>query len=174
MNNKGFTVVELIVTFVIASVVAFLIFNIVLSIKNIYSKSIVRTNLLINQSNLSNELNSRSLNSNIIGIDYCDSSTHCYRITYSNGKNYDLVVDEKSISFGDYTYVLDASSTINTENIISCETDASIVGERLNSILKISIPVENKNFPSKNFGINFVYLYKDGSINFGSINCNLP
>ena len=58
MNNKGFTVVELITTFAVASAIALVLFNIVLIIKNLYSNSNIKTNLLINQGNLSEQFNS--------------------------------------------------------------------------------------------------------------------
>ena len=54
MNNKGLTLVELITTFALTSVIVVLLINIVVVIKNVYSKSDIKTELYINQSNLSN------------------------------------------------------------------------------------------------------------------------
>ena len=170
MNNKGFTLVELITTFAVASAIALVLFNVVLTIKNIYSKTNIKTNLLINQANLSNQINSKSLSNQIVDINLCDLSTHCYTITYSNGESYDLVIKNKSITFGNYVYNLDDSSSIDENNINFCKLiDSSVVDNTNNSILNIKIPIKNKTFENKDFGLNYVYLYSDGDINFNGL-----
>lgn len=168
MNNKGFTLVELITTFAVASAIALILFNVVLSIKNIYSKTNIKTNLLINQANLSNQINSKSLNNEIVDINVCNLSDHCYTITYRNGESYDLVIKDKSIAFGNYVYKLDDSSSI--DNINFCKlVDSSVIDNTYNSILNIKIPIKNKTFENRDFGLNYVYLYSDGDIDFNGL-----
>ena len=172
MNNKGFTLVELITTFAVASVVALILFNVVLSIKNTYSKANMKTNLLINQANLSNQVNSKALDENIIEIDLCDLSTYCYKIKYTDGKTLNLVIKEKSVSFGNYTYKLENGSYVDLNNIkLSYKTFDGIIDSK-DSILNIKVPIKSKQIENHDFGLNFVYLYNNGDINYHGIPSN--
>lgn len=57
MNNKGFTLVELIVSFVLISVISIFLFQIVSIINNIYNEKGIKTELVLEQSNISNMIN---------------------------------------------------------------------------------------------------------------------
>ena len=59
LNKKGFTLIELITTFALASVLIIILINIIIVIKNIYSKNDIRSELLLEQSNLSNLINKK-------------------------------------------------------------------------------------------------------------------
>ena len=59
LNKKGFTLIELITTFALASVLIIILINIIIVIKNVYSKNDIRSELLIEQSNLSNLINKK-------------------------------------------------------------------------------------------------------------------
>ena len=52
MNNKGLTLIELITTFALSAVIIVLLINVVVSIRNVYSKVSVKSDLYITQSNL--------------------------------------------------------------------------------------------------------------------------
>ena len=117
MNNKGFTLVELITTFAVASAVALVLFNVVLSIKDVYFTTNLDTNMLIDQANLNNQLYSKILGESITEIDFCDLSTNCYKIVYSNGEELNLVIKEKIITLGNYTYKLSNGSYVDLDNV---------------------------------------------------------
>ena len=172
MNNKGFTLVELITTFAVASVIALILFNVVLSIKNIYSKTNMKTNLLINQANLNNQINSKVLDENITSIDLCDLSTYCYKIKYTDGKTLNLVIKEKSVAFGNYTYKLEKGSYVDTDNIKLSYKTFNEITDNKDSILNIKIPIKSKQIENYDFGLNFIYLYNDGDINYNGIPSN--
>ena len=53
MNKKGFTLIELITTFALASVIIVILVNIIGIIKEMYVKTDVKSKLLVEQSNLS-------------------------------------------------------------------------------------------------------------------------
>ena len=171
MNNKGFTVIELITTFTVASAIALIFFNVVLVIKNYYSVSNIKTNLLINQANLAEQFNSISLNNDIISIDFCDDSVNnyiaCYQINYTGGKSNKLIIGKQIIMFGDYTYKLDKGSIVDADNIvIRREKVEEITDNTKNSILNIKIPILNDQFPGKDFGLNYVYLFNYDDLSF--------
>lgn len=57
MNKKGFTLVELIVSFALISTISIFLFQIVSIISNIYSEKGIKTELILQQSNISNVIN---------------------------------------------------------------------------------------------------------------------
>ena len=145
MKNRGFTLVELIVTFALAATIIIILFNVVIIVKNNYEESTVRTKLLINQSTLSNLLNSKINNNNLASYDEC-SGNFCYRFTFKNGEVIELKVTETKIQFGNYAYVLAKGDKV---------VDPSLVYEDPYIILKI--PVIAKLYPKDDYGINLIY-----------------
>ena len=59
MNKKGFTLIELIMTFALTAVIVTILINIFLVIRDLYNDSDLKTTLIVNQGNLSNALNSK-------------------------------------------------------------------------------------------------------------------
>ena len=114
MKKNGFTLVELITTFALTAIIVVLLINVVSIIKNIYSKSSIKTELYINQSNLSNALNSKINDNNLDSYEKCEDETFCYNFSFINGENIKLTVNEKMIKFGDFVYKL--SEKVKVEN----------------------------------------------------------
>ena len=56
-KKNGFTTVELIVTFTLVSVITYFLLEIIIVLKNIYSDSGIRTNVLTQQALLSEKIN---------------------------------------------------------------------------------------------------------------------
>ena len=145
MNNKGFTLVELIVTFALATVIITILFNVVIIIKNNYEETSTRTNLMINQATLSNLLNSKINDDNLISYTEC-TGDFCYRFVFSNGETVELKVTETKIQFGNYIYVLAKGDKV---------VNPSLTYDEPYLILKI--PVRAKMYPNEDFGINLIY-----------------
>ena len=57
MNNKGFTMVELIASFSLTSIIVVMLLQIVFSLKEIQEYSDVKTELLTKQATISNKIN---------------------------------------------------------------------------------------------------------------------
>lgn len=158
MNNKGLTLIELITTFALSAVIIVLLINVVVSIRNVYSKVSIKSDLYITQSNISNALNSKLHDDQLDGYDTCTDSTFCYNFTLVNGEVLKLVVDESKISIGNQVYKLTGKSkvvnpTLEPEYIESNEEYSG------NNILVLKIPIINELYPNIDFGINVVYLY---------------
>ena len=66
--KKGFTVVELIVSFSLVMVIVIFLFQIIISLKNLSTNSGVKTELLNKQSLISNEINKKLNNNEIISL----------------------------------------------------------------------------------------------------------
>ena len=143
MNNKGFTVVELITTFCLSAAVILIFFNVVLMIRDVYVTSNLKTKLLINQADLSVALNSKIRPGLLESVSGCDDSDFCYKFTFKNGEIDTLIVEDNYIKFGNYVYKLD---------------DGTQITDLLDSFLVLKISIKNKLFDD-DFGINLVYLY---------------
>lgn len=153
MKKNGFTLVELITTFALTSVIIILLINVVTIIKNVYSNSNIKTELYINQSNLSNALNSKINRDNLDSYDTCDDSEFCYIFNLVNGESIKLTFKEKYIKFGDYVYNLDDNTKVDLEKV-----DINGI-EGIDDFLVLKIPITCELYPGIDFGINLVYLY---------------
>lgn len=163
MNKRGFTLVELITTFALTTVIIILLVNVIVVIKNTYSNSDVKTQLYINQGNLSNVLNSKINNDNLISIAPCSEATFCYTFTFIDGEIINLTVSNNKIKFGKFVYEVMQESKINTPSIKI--TNLLVSGAtKNNSFLNIRIPIESKLFPNLDFGVNLVYPFNSNIV----------
>lgn len=145
MNNKGLTLIELIVTFALATVIIILLLNVLIIIKKNYEDTDSKTKLVVNQSTLSNLLNLKFSGDNLISYDECNGD-FCYNFLFKDGETLILNVTDKKIVFGDYVYNL--NETTYVENPVLYIDYPYLV---------IKIPVKTKLYPNDDFGINLVY-----------------
>lgn len=157
MNNKGFTVVELITTFCLSAIVILIFFNVVLIIRDVYVTSNLKTKLLINQADLSEALNSKIKPGLLESVQACDDSDFCYKFTFKNGQADTLIVEDNYIKFGNYVYKLDNGTQVIDKSLLRKNMKFSDT-DLLDSFLVLNISIKNKLFDD-NFGINLVYLY---------------
>lgn len=160
MKKNGFTLVELITSFALASVIMIFIFNIVVILKQNYISKSVRTDLMIKQSLLSQKINEDFTNNNVKDIATCDTIKKCYEFTFLDNSKKKLTIssDDKTITYGDYSYVLTNSSyaTKINVNINKVNVDNNTLND---SILVIDMPIYNKKYANNNFGIKVIYQY---------------
>lgn len=155
--NKGFTLVELIATFAIASILIVLFTNIGLVIRNTYNNYDRKTELLINQANLSTQIHSK-LDNNIINYERCtDSENFCFDFTLNDGTKSRLLVTNNLISFDDYTYKITDDLTVEPK--LEKETLTGINTSDNNSFLVLKISIKSKIYEDEDFGINMIYQY---------------
>lgn len=157
MNKRGFTLIELVTTCALSCVIIILLINIVVILKNTYTKNNIKTNLLINQGNLSNALNSKINRDNMVDHEACSEGLLCYNFTFVNGEAIKLLVEEKKIKFGNYTYSLKEGSKVSNPSIYDEYLDINTSNDRF---MVIKIPIKNKLYPNEDFGINLVYFIK--------------
>ena len=158
MNNKGFTLIELITTFSLTAIIVVLLINVVVSIKNVYSKTNIKSELYINQSNLSKQLNSKINDGNLSSYQICNDEEFCYIFNFRDGESIKLTVTEKTIKFGDYVYNLNDKTSVKEPSLSIEYVDISDV-ENNYSFLVINIPIFNDYYSNIDFGVNVVYQY---------------
>lgn len=160
MKKNGFTLVELITTFALTATIVILLLNVVIIIKNIYSNTNIKTELYINQSNLSNVLNSKIKKDNLSSLQDCSEDGYllCQVFEFVNGESKKLLVSEKNITFGEYVYKLDDNSSVSNPNL---NIEYLSNGD---SLIILKIPIINELYPDSNFGINLVHIYNPSEL----------
>ncbi len=168
-NNKGFTLIEVAVSFTLVATISIVLLQLVLSLKEVYLSGDIKTTLLNKQGimtkNIYDDLNKKSLSS----ITTCGLS--CVEFTYSEGTKKKLVVDpgNKTIKYGDYTLQIDNSSYFGNLKI-DVDTNAPALANGDDSIISITIPVISKLLNNEDFGFNIIKTYNRGqtTINLNS------
>ena len=157
MKKNGFTLVELITTFALTAIIIVILLNVVSVIKDLYTSTNIKTELYINQSNLSKALNSKIKKDNLKSISPCTETSgylicHVFEF-YDEEKSIKLKVKEKSISFGNYVYKLDEKTKVELAGTL---TQLLSDGDML---LSLRIPIKNELYPDLDFGINLIQIY---------------
>lgn len=163
MNKKGFTLIELITTFALASVIIVILVNIIGIIKEMYVKTDVKSKLLVEQSNLSYLINTKFEEDNLESYSVCTDSNFCYQFNFVDGTSSKLIVGEDYITFNNYTYKLVKDSIIesSTIDLIEVETSSEEIN---NAFLLMEIKIKNKLYKDEDFGISLVYQYNSKEI----------
>lgn len=161
-NNKGFTLIELAVSFCLTATISIMLLQLVLSLKDVYISGDVKTTLLNKQGimvkKIYDDLNKKQLES----ITSCGLS--CLTLTYDDSTSANLLVDpgNRTLTYNDYTMQLDNSSNFGILDFSYEETDdsQSIIDD---SILTIDIPISSKLL-DEDFGIHIVKTYNHNSV----------
>lgn len=156
MNKKGFTLVELITTFALTAVIVTILINVSVVIRNMYNKAQIKTQLLIEQANLSNALNTKINKKMLEDYSTCTDSSFCYNFVFSDGSTEKLIVTNSSIKFGNYVYKIQNGTEIKNPSLSKAEVSPDSSNSEF---LVLKIPIVNKLYPDDDFGINLVYQY---------------
>ncbi len=168
-KEKGFTLVEVIVTFCLVSTISFLLFQLVLSLKNIYTSSDYKTVLLIEQGNMTRRINDDMFDMTLTSLETCtdeqktSGSKMCMVFTlHDTVLNEDvtrkLEVLEDKVVYDSYAMNIQKGSTIgDVSAVASYVNDTSV---KYNSILTIDIPIKNK-LADGDFGIHVTVQYNN-------------
>lgn len=144
-NNKGFSIIELIVSFTICTVIMIVLFQIVLVLKDLYEKSAIKTTLLNRQNIIVNLIYSDILENELNNVSSC--GTYCITFDFTTvSKQLKYSTSDNTISYGDYvTDVLGGATVDKAETSIQ------------NGVMSASMPITHKLFNNKNFGIRIVH-----------------
>lgn len=164
MNNRGFTLIELITTFSISAVIILLLIGIISSMEKVFSKSNLKTELYVKQSELSKNINSKLNKYGIENYTTCGDSDFCFIFSLKNGENIKLVVEDDKITFGNFVYKLSAKTSV-VDPIVTKETIDYYDPNFNDSFLIIKIPIKADIYPNLDFGINLIYQYNSNTEN---------
>ena len=150
-KNKGFTTIELITSFTLASVIMLILFNIILILKDNLSKVNAKTNMLINKDNLSYNINKRFKEKELSSVTLCDEGDKCYEFTYSDDTSDKLIYSntDKTITFNNYTFDIIDGITVEEPTITEHYDTMSSTKYNGYFIIHIPIKIDNKDYSIK-------------------------
>lgn len=168
-NNKGFSLVELIVSFTLTMVVVVILFEIIVTMKNLYVNSVTKTELL-NKQNLFtdyiySDINTLGLNSvyvcgnNCISFSFNDGSTKNLEWSFYSSENVNQAL--QTLSYGEYKINLISNASFDTTLSVS-GSGYNLEGVKICSnqqYFNIYLPIRHTLFKNKDFGINILYVY---------------
>ena len=146
-KNKGFTTIELITSFTLASVIMIILFNIILILKDNLSKVNAKTNMLVEKDNLSYNINKRFKEKEISSVTMCNEGDKCYEFKYSDDTSDKLVYNntDKTITFNNYTFNITEDMTVETPNITEHYDTMSSTTYNGYFVIQIPIKLEEKD-----------------------------
>lgn len=150
LNNKGFTVVELLATFTLTMVVMIFLFEVVLELKNVYIASNIETLVKNENALIASELNRQIYNKNI------PSSCLNNPCTLSNDKT--ITFYSNYVTIGVKRFEMPEGATIENLSMNSnCPENASNSVEKC--YLKVSYVVKSPDLKN-DIPFNLVLTYK--------------
>ena len=158
MNKKGFTVVELIVSFALTMLVVTFLFEMIISLKDIYVESGIKSQLLNKQAIISSKVNNDFKNKTIKIALKCGSG--CLNFFFDDNSSTKLIVDTNSnlFTYGNYTTKLIDGSSFGAFDIRN-ETVLGVNSGDNDSFIIIKIPINHPLLKTDDFGINITYQY---------------
>lgn len=160
MNKKGFTLVELLTTFLLLSVILVLLIKMTSGLSNMYDNVNIETTLYYKQSIISKNINDTFIFKPIKNIEMCDKN--CIDITYIDQTNTRIRVENNLIYIGNDVIELFENSRFGDIQVDILYAPI-ILKYKNDSILNIKIPIFHKKF-KKNYGINFVYQFNRSTL----------
>jgi len=162
-NNKGFTLVELLVSFTLSMILVIIMFQLIINLKELYTSSGVKTEMINKQYLMANKIYTDLTEKKLTAIAGCQEIEECIDLTFSDGttKRFYIDMDNKILNYDNYTIKLNSDSYFTTPTI---STEGYTGGTGNNRILSINIPIYNQRFKNENFGINIVYPYNNSEV----------
>ncbi len=163
LNQRGFTVVELVVSFALAMIVIVFLFQVLIQVKELYVSGVFKTELLTKQTNITKAISDDLSNKKVLYATNCGE--YCLNFTFDDNTTKQFKVDKtnKVVRYGNYAIKLADGSKIG-EMHVTTETpmtspSAAMMGN--NSFIRIDVPITHHLFTGDNFGIRLVYQYNN-------------
>ena len=159
-NNKGFTLVEVLVSLSLVAVIAIFLFQIIYLLRDVYVEKAVKSELYIESSNLSNVINKDIVtktesNNYVASIDKVSDNE--IDITFKDNTTSNIVINRENhtISYGDYNIkILEKADIGNIELYYNYD----VIDLKKNGIVYIKIPITHKDY-NNDFGVVVTYRY---------------
>lgn len=167
MKKNGFTLVEILISFSLASIVVILLLNVIIIMKNLYTEDGMKTNLLIHQANFTKRIHDVFSQSEITEVNSCGEN--CLQFVFIDGSNKTLAYNEVDSTFSFDTYKVQLAKGTKVGNFIAeTKTITAMQNTVYNdSILTIKVPITHKLIDGE-YGINLVYPY-NSNVNLISV-----
>lgn len=166
MNKKGFTIVELIVSFSLAAMIGFFLLRITMVIKDLYTDSYVKTNIMSKQNIMTERMYDDFLYNDVKVVLKCGNN--CLRFIFSdNSEKIFEIENENTFKWGDFTLKLTDGSKYS--NATTNNRKSLITTQYNDSLLSIKIPIINNSFKNDTFITNIVVPYNSEKVHMDDL-----
>lgn len=119
-KNSGFTLVEIIVSFALTMIIVLFLFQLIITLKQIYNDNFLTSDLVLKQSNVSQMINKDLLVSNLgkaVSVEK-DIVNQCFNIEFQYGRrNVCYNKDNSVVIYNDYEFELVKGSKIGDVSV---------------------------------------------------------
>lgn len=158
INNKGFTVVELLASFVLTMIIVVFLFEIVLELRNVYINETVRTEVINKNAVVASSVNKMLEDKPISSVSCTGASCNITVINTNTGAS-----ENKSISVSGRTVTVDKQKIVFPDKVTL--ENVSLKQEKIptdinadNTIIKIGYKVKSADL-DKDIEFDLVYSY---------------
>lgn len=153
LNNKGFTVVELLASFILTMLIVVFLFEIVLELRNLYLNESVKTESINENAVVANAINNNLENKVVLGAN-CNG-TSC-TITHSDG-TLNISVSGNTVTVGNQKIEYPEKASLSSVSLTNYGP-VNTGGSGINAYIKISYVVSSADLDD-DINFNFVYSY---------------
>lgn len=168
LSNRGFTVVELVVSFALAMTVAYFIFDLLYSLKNLATDAGVKTELLQKQALMVKEVEKDLENKKLVLATNCGKYCLDFLFDDQTTKRLSLNTTSNLFQYGNFVIKLIDGSDFGTINVVNERVLTTPGGVQNDSWIKIKIPIKNK-IVEGDYGLNLVYQYNSNEVSFNDL-----
>ena len=161
MNKKGFTVIELMTTFVLIAIISTLLIKLTITLKEIYITGDIKTSLLTKQGIMTDKIYKDLKTGTLSGISSC--GVNCIDFNYS-GTTKRLKINTDNSDYTLLTYSNYSIKVKNNEGYFETPV-AKIEDTTPNKIFTLKAPIKSK-LVKGDFGLNIVYQLGTESVSF--------
>lgn len=156
--KKGFTVIELIVSFTLVSIISIILFQLIFTLKELYVSGDIKTTLLNKQGIMTKKIYDDLNDDTLTGITSCGVS--CLIFKYQDEERKLLIdVGANTLTYGNYTMKLSEGSTFGQVSFSYSNNDTTL---NLNEF-HLDIPIKS-NLLKDDFGIHIVKVYNPSEV----------
>lgn len=167
-NNRGFTILELIVSFTLGMIIMFFLFEIILTLKELYVSSGTKTELLMKQAIISRNMNDEFENKQVKMVLKCGAN--CLTFIFEDNSSSTLKIDTTNGTFqyGNYKIKLTTGTSFGNVEVKNNSIEG-VAENKKNAYLAIHIPVYNKLLKNVDYGATVVYQYDNRIASIGNV-----
>lgn len=159
LNNKGFTVVELLASFVLTMIIVVFLFEVVLELRNVYINESVRTDVINKNAIISNSINKMLEDKPITNVSCTGSSCTITVVNTNTGAS-----ENKTISVSGRTVTVDKQKIVFSDKVTLTNVSLTKIGPLSteinadNTIIKVNYDVESADL-NKPIEFDLIYSY---------------
>ncbi len=162
LNKRGFSAVELLAAFSLAAIMIFIISEITIFLRAEYNNINARSEIALKQSIILHKIGTDFNNFQITSISACGDD--CFEIDFSEQDMKILKIDgeENTFQYGNYATEIEENIVFGTI-LLENETFTPELENKIDSFLKIEIPLSHNYINDQNFDIIVIYQYDNNA-----------